>query len=613
MIFLVLLFMNEHFSINIHKKPFDIFLTNLLQSCNIKYNTIYINLMKTFSWKTFDSSIILGCIIKTNRFKKNFKERKFMFEKASKPLVIIPLLILAALAVPMGLMPDSSAVWLGKIFGFMTMDLAWLFLWLGVLSFGISLFVIATKFGDIKLGGAEAKPHYKTFTWISMMLTSALAAGILIFGMVEWMYYVQGTPFGIEPFSVEAYEFASAYGMFHWGVSAWAFYLPPALAIGYMYWNKKVGSIRMSDCSSGVLGTEKSSHKAIRMIIDASVAFCYIGGLMTTIGLGTPVMGELLSNLTGIPNTFGLKIGIILVFCVFFILSTSRTIAKGMAIISNFNVKLAIGFFIFVFAVGPTKFILNNFTMAVGKNIDQFIKMSFYTDSIAQTGFVQGWTIFYWAWYVGLAIVSGVWIARVSYGRTFREITIATIVWAPVACWITFNILGSYGMNLELTGQLQLSQIILEQGNNGATLAVLETLPLSALAVFVFLILIFFNLATTATASATSLAMVTSKTMHDDEEPNKYYKIFWSFLFLVLPVSILLLEKNVPGINILNTIKSLTTLYAFPIMFVLFFLLWSFGKVLKKDIESGEILKAIEERKRVKWALPKREDKNIAG
>lgn len=88
-------------------------------------------------------------------------------------------------------------------------------------------------------GGRDAKPHYKTFTWIAMNLCSALAAGILIFGMCEWMYYVTGTPFGIEPYSVQVYEYASAYGMFHWGFSAWAFYLVAGVAIGYLYWNKK--------------------------------------------------------------------------------------------------------------------------------------------------------------------------------------------------------------------------------------------------------------------------------------------------------------------------------------------------------------------------------------
>ena len=524
-----------------------------------------------------------------------------MFEKANKPLILFSLSIMAALMLPMGLFPEKSAELIGNVFGFITMDLAWLFMLIGVVCLGVAIFLIGSKYGDIKLGGADAEPHYKTFTWIAMMLCSALAAGILIFGMIEWMYYVTGTPFGVEPMSTEAYEYASAYGMFHWGFSAWSFYLLPGIAIGYMYWNRKVGSLLVSDACSEVLGTKKTSHRVLRYLVDGFVAFTYIGGLMTTIALGTPVMAELISSLTGMPNTFGLRIAVIVVFCIFFMLSTSKSIAKGMAKISNFNIKLAIGFFAFILIVGPTNFMLNNFTMAVGKNIDEFFKMSFYTDAIAQTGFVQGWTIFYWAWYVGLAILTGVWIARISYGRSFREIAIATVVWAPIACWITFAILGNYGMSLELSGELMLSQIILEQGSSAATLAVLQTLPLASLAIIVFLVLIFFNLATSATAMATSLSILTSVGLKEDEEPNKYYKLFWSFIFLALPVSILFLEHNVEGLNILNTIKSLTTLYAIPVLFVMALLIVSFVKAIKKDIQSGEILNSIESHKRFKW------------
>lgn len=240
-----------------------------------------------------------------------------------------------------------------------------------------------------------------------MNLCSALAAGILIFGMCEWMYYVTGTPFGIEPYSVQVYEYASAYGMFHWGFSAWAFYLVAGVAIGYLYWNKKIGDLRISALCSNLIGGDSKGKKAFRWVLDAIMVFCYFMAMMTTVGIGTPVMGELASSLLGIENSFALKIGIIIIFCLFFTLSTSKTIAKGMGRISDFNVWLAIAFFIFVLIVGDTSFILNNIVMAIGTNIREFVRMSFNSDAIAQTGFVQNWTIFYWAWYVALTFMCG--------------------------------------------------------------------------------------------------------------------------------------------------------------------------------------------------------------
>ncbi len=524
-----------------------------------------------------------------------------MLKKANKSIMILVILIIGALALVMAVFPDQSANFIDGVYDVMTTEFAWLWLLIGIAAVVATLFILFTKYGDVRLGGADAKPHYSTFTWVSMTLTSALAAGIFILGPTEWVYYLEQTPFGIEAFSHDAYVYASAYGMFHWGFSAWCFYLIPALAIGYMYWNKNMGSILISNACSGVLDKRKPIDNVIGWLIDGIVALCYVGSLLTTIALGTPLIAELIGYITGIPVTFGLEIGVIVVFCLFIILSVSRSIANGMAKLSDFNVKLGIAFLAFVLIAGPTFWILNNFTMSIGTNISEFIAMSFNTDAIGQTGFIQAWTIFYWSWYVGLTMITGIWIARVSYGRTFREIVVCNCFWAPVACWVSFAILGNYGMDLQLTGKLNVSEILATSGQNRTVVEIFRTLPFPTLVLAVLAFLIFLNLATTVTASGTSLAMLTSKDLRKDEEPNPYYKVFWSFLFLVLPVSILLLEHNVEGLNILVTIKSMTTIVAVPILFVLVFLIWSFVKVIREDVKSGEILKYVSSEKHYRW------------
>ena len=536
-----------------------------------------------------------------------------MFEKSNKPLVIVTLLVLLSIIIPMIAIPNKVVAIIDTLYSFITTDLAWLYLLIGVFMVVVAFIMLTTKYGDIKLGGKDAKPHYKTFTWISMMLCSSLAAGILIFGVCEWMYYINTTPFGIEAGSIEAYEYASSYGMFHWGISAWAFYLLPGVAIGYLYWNKGGGSIRVSTLCSNIIGTDKMWHRVLRWLIDILLVLCYFIAIMTTVGIGTPVLGELLSALLNIENTFALKIGIIVVFCIFFTLSTSSSIAKGMGRISDFNVWLSIAFFIFVLIAGDTDFILNNIVMSVGTNIREFVRMSFNTDAIAQTGFIQGWTIFYWAWYVALAVLSGTWIARTSYGRTFREITIANCVWAPLACWITFGILGNYGMSQELFGGHNFSSIINEVGNNGATLAVLQTLPFSKICMVIFMILIFFNLATSATANGTSLSMYTSIGLKSDEEPNPWYKTFWCMLFLILPVGVLFLENNIEGLDVLNTIQSMTTVSSLPVLIAIVCLILAFQKALKQDIEDGTILESIEDKRAYKWNIERKSESKKVG
>ena len=357
--------------------------------------------------------------------------------------------------------------------------------------------------------------------------------------------------------------------------------------------------MNLSDLCKPVLKGHSLLARFIRTGIDGIVAFGYIGGLVCTVGLGTSILAELAGYLLGLPVTFELRIAVILIFCIFFILSTSKSIAKGIGIISDFNVKLAIVFFAFVFLVGPKSFILNNFVMAIGTNIREFVHMSFNTDAIAQTGFVQEWTVFYWAWYVGCTISDGLWLARVSYGRTFRDIAIVRCIWTSLACWLAFAVLGNYGINLELTGALNLSQIVIDSGNNAAVLAILKTLPFSGLAIAVYMAVVFITLACGATAASTVVSILTSRNLKNDEEANKWYKVFWAFLVLLLPVSILFLEHMVPGLNVLKTIQSVTSVFAIPMLFVITLLLVSFYKILKKDIADKNI--SVDKNKRFKW------------
>ncbi|WP_297609352.1 BCCT family transporter [uncultured Sutterella sp.] len=531
-----------------------------------------------------------------------------MFTHASKPLIALTLALLAATIAAILAAPESVVSLLRGTYGFLTTSLAWLFLLLGVVFAILAVLAMTTRWGDIRMGGRDAKPEYSTFTWIAMNICNALAAGILIFGTVEWMFYVNTPPFGLEPGSVEAYEYASAYGMFHWGFSAWAFYLIPGLAIGYLYWNKGAASLRMSDLARPLIGSgETFASRSAGFLLDAIVVFGYFAAIMTTVGIGTPVMGEILSDVFGIENSFALKLGVIIVFCTFFTLSASKSIARGMGRISDFNVKLGLAFFAFLLIAGDTGFMLNNTVMAIGTNIREFVRMSFNSDAIGNSGFVQSWTIFYWAWYVAIAFLCANWIARTSYGRTFREIAVSNCIWAPLACWLSFSTLGNYGMGQELFHGLEVSSAINEVGSAGATLMVLQTLPFPKVAALVFLVLVFFNLATSATGSGLALSLYTAKGLGPRDEPDRRLTIFWCVLFLVMPVGILLLERAIPGLNVLSTIQSMITVSSIPVFFVLMALFIAFIRVIRSDIRSGAVAKAVSPSRAWRWtddALP---------
>lgn len=522
-----------------------------------------------------------------------------MFKNVNKPVTFLAISLLCLVSGIIIAFPNASAKAMADFYAFTSTDFAWLFMGLAMALTGFALFICFSKYGDIKLGGPGAKPHYSNFTWFSMNVCACLAVGVLTFGMVEWSNYITQTPFGIEPGSTTAYEMATAYGFFHWGPVAWSFYIIPAAAVGYMYWNKKAPSLAPSDLCSGVLTSDRNKHKGFRLFIDGVVAFCFVGSVASTIGLGVPIIGELMQSVFGVPNGFTTQLCVLLAFGVFFLAAASKRIAKGMAFISDNNVRLAGIFFLFVFLCSDKSFLLNNFFMGVGLDLQNFFRMGFYTDSIAQTGFIQSWTVFYWGWYLSVAFSCGVWIARTSYGRTLKQIIGVTMGLTAFASWITYGVLGSYGMSLELDGILNTSSVIGEVGMAGAITAILETLPIPKVVCFVFIMLIFFNLATTVTAHATNTAILTSKDMSGDSEPTSTIKVIWGLLFLLIPVGVLILEHNVPGLNILNTLQSLTVAFGIPIIALCAFMGYSAFKVFKQDVTNGNI--PVEPEKLYKW------------
>ena len=518
----------------------------------------------------------------------------------SKTTVLVAVSLFLITLVPMALWPGESGHFLDVAYVFMTSDLAWLFLGFGAACCILVLFFSFSKYGDIKMGGKNAKTEYSTFSWVSMNMCSALAAGILTLGMCEWMSYVTDTPFGVEPYSSEAYEWASAYGLFHWGFLAWPILIFPAVSTGYQYWNGRAETLDIQGCCVNVINFDKLPF--LGKLLNGLVAFIIAAGFTATIGLGTPIIAKLVSDLTGLSYGFEMRIATILGLCVIFLLSASKSISKGMAVISDFNVKLAIVFIAFVFLVGPVSFTLNTLVQALGINLDSFARMATYTDPIANTGFPATWTIFYWAWYVGDSVLQGLWIARVSKGRTIREICTVLCVAAPVACIVVFAVLSYYGMNLELTGQLMVSDIAIEQGTDAAVLAVLQQMPFPKLAILVFAVLLFFNLATSCVSSSTVVSALTSKAEHG-EEPNKWVKVFWACTFVTIPVALLFIDHMNEGISLLELLQSVTTIIALPMIVIVTLINISFFKNLKNDIESKKVLDAIPDSKRHRWEI----------
>ena len=366
----------------------------------------------------------------------------------------------------------------------------------------------------------------------------------------------------------------------------WTLYVLPGIAIGYLYYNRKcMKSWSMAEACKPALG---KFGDAAAPIIDVMTVFSTVSGCCTTVGLGTPVIAQLFAAITGREVTFGLKLGVIGCFFIFLCLFGATPLKKGMGRMSTANVKLGIVILALVLVIGPTSFILNTAWQAMGTNVSHVIDMSSFTDTIGKGLLSPDWTIFYIVWYLGIAAKTGLWVAKISYGRTFKEIMWAVNIWTAIACWICFSILGNYAMALEVNEGMQLSSQINSAGQAGVIAQIVATLPLPKLFMAGFIVFIFLNIATSATSSATTSAIMTSKNLATTEEPAFGFKLFWILMTFAIPVAFLLIE-NATGIQALGIIKNFNNIMYLPLIALALLVSWSFFKVYREDLKNGVV------------------------
>lgn len=496
--------------------------------------------------------------------------------------VVVALIL--AFFIPAAVFPAETKAVCSTMYNFITRKLAWLMFACFVAVVGGAIYLAFSKHGRVRLGGRDAVPEFTNFEYISMNMCGALAAGVVVFGFTEWMYYVVDTPFQIEPGTVRAYEYAAAYPLFHWGPLMWAPYVLPGIAIGYLYYNKKcMKSWSIAEACKPVLG---KYGERLCPVIDVMAAFSTVSACCTTIGLGTPVLAQLYASITGTEVTFGMKLAVIGIFFIFLCIFGATPLKKGMATISKANVKLGIALLALVLVIGPTFFILNTAWQAIGTNLANMIQMCSFTDSIGQGLLSPDWTVFYVVWYLGIAAKTGLWVAKISYGRTFKEIMWAVSIWTAVACWVTFSILGNFAMDLEVNGGVMYSQMIGEIGQEGVIADLVGHLPLPKVFMAAFIMLIFLNIATSATSSSTTASIMTSKNLDGNEEPSFFVKLFWIIMTFAIPVGFLLIE-NATGIQALSIIKSFNNMIYLPLIALVILVSLSFVKVYKEDLKNG--------------------------
>ena len=469
-------------------------------------------------------------------------------------------LILAGASIPLFVFPDVSEATLETLYSFIAREFGILYLLASVTSIGFLLWLGFSRYGKVRLGEPDEEPEFREISWVGMLFCAGVGAGLLYWCVTEWAFYYDAPPFGAEPRSVEAQGWASTYGLFHWGVTAWAFYCLPAIAIAYPYYTKKLDVLRFSVSCHWFL--KDNDHGPLARAIDFLFMIALLGGAASSLGFSTPMIAACLAWLFGIESSDTLEVAVIVLCMLLFALSVWLGLTKGIKRLSDINVLLAFGLLLFILVVGPTAFLLKTGVNSLGLMGDNFLRMSFWTDPFTNSGFVESWTIFYWAWWIAFAPYVGLFVTRISRGRTIRQVIFGMLVWGSIGSWLFYMIMGNYALFLELSGQLDFTGIMKEVNGSAAIVGTLEQLPLAAVVIAVFSIISIIFAATTYDSASYTLASSATLHLKAGDDPARWHRVFWAFALGLMPVALMLLQGNLRPIQVILLIVS------FPILFV---------------------------------------------
>jgi BCCT family betaine/carnitine transporter len=455
--------------------------------------------------------------------------------------------IIFLVCLPLALSPDAGGRFMASLYQSIAREFGIFYLLSGVACLAFLVWLASGRFGSVKLGADEDAVEFSTLSWVGMLFCAGVGAGLMYWCSIEWAAYYQSPPFGVAAGSSAAAEWAATYGLFHWGFSAWAFYCLPTIAIAYPYYVRKLPYLRFSgSCHHFLQGRE---YGAISRGLDFLFMVALIGGAASSLGFSSPMIAVCIARLFGIEHTFALELSVVLLCVALFAVSVWLGLRKGIKRLSDTNLLLAFGLLVFVFTVGPTIFILKTSVNSIGLMTQNFVRMSFWTDPFTESGFVESWTVFYWAWWIAFAPYVGLFVTRISRGRTIRQVIGGMLVFGSLGSWLFYMVLGNYSLFLELEGQVSITGIVAADGGSYAIVAMLDTLPLASLVVAVFCLVSIIFAATTYDSASYTLASVATLFLRAGDDPARWHRVFWAFALGALPATLLFIG----GITVLQT------------------------------------------------------------
>ncbi|MDO0824738.1 glycine betaine uptake BCCT transporter [Desulfosporosinus nitroreducens] len=454
---------------------------------------------------------------------------------------------------------------------FITENFGWSYL-IGVTFFlFFALFIALSKYGNIILGKDCEKPEYSTLSWFSMLFAAGMGIGLIFWGVAEPMTHYASPPFG-QPSTIESAQIAMRYTFFHWGLHPWSVFAVIGLSMAYFQFRKGLPAL-VSSTLYPLLG-EQGLKGWIGKLVDILAVFSTIFGMATSLGLGAMQIGTGLNYAYGLPTGNTTTIVIIAVITALFITSAVTGIERGIKFLSKVNMLLLFVILTFMLIIGPTRFILNGFVETIGSYVQNIIQMSLWADAYnTNPGWVKGWTIFYWAWWVAWGPFVGAFIARISRGRTVREFILGVVIAPALMSFIWMGVMGNSALYIDVFQHGGIATQVAKDMST-AIFAMFQYYPLAGVLTSLTTLIISIFFITSADSATYVMAMFTSG---GELNPKAGLKIFWGLV--VGAAAIALMAAG--GLAALQTASIVS---AFPFMFVIFAMIVSIVKAFRNEI-----------------------------
>ena len=490
------------------------------------------------------------------------------FPRVNRPVFIASALLIVGFIVFGSLFGELAGEVFSQLQSFITHRFRWLFIILMNVTVVFSLYIALSRYGDIRLGHQTEHPEYSLLSWFGMLFSAGIGIGLLYWGTAEPLYHFMSPPMG-QAETVEAAKQAMSISFLHWGIHAWALYCVVALSLAYFHYRRglplSIRSVLYPLIGQKIYG--KWGH-----VVDTLAVFGTMFGVVTSLGLGAMQINAGLSNVLGIPNNVPVQLCLIAIITAMATLSVMMGLDKGIKRLSDINIVLTVLLLGFMLFFGPTQFIIDSFIENIGNYVSQLIPLGFWSEAYSNTDWQANWTIFYWAWWVSWSPFVGIFVARISRGRTIREFIFGVLFIPMLLLFFWFTTFGGSAVHMELMGNYGLIEAV-KADYGSAIFKLIEYYPLTKPLTLVIVVMIMLWFVTSSDSASFVIDMLTAG---GDTNPPKIQRLFWALSQGVI-AAVLLVAGG------LSALQAVAIIAGFPFAIVVFVMMYCLWRGLTRD------------------------------